>query len=164
MSCEELLLARLRARGLRLTPQRELVLAALHHVEGPATAEEIYARVHAVSASVDISTVYRTLELFQEFQLVSSFDPGDGKRRYEHLGVEAPHHHLVCRVCGQMIPITHRDVRPLTEYLAATYGFVVDEGDLTISGLCAPCHAAQTNAALHSNSMTTDYQTQQIET
>jgi Fur family ferric uptake transcriptional regulator len=142
MSCEELLLERLRARGLRLTPQRELVLAALHHVEGPATAEEIYTRVHTVSASVDISTVYRTLELFQEFQLVSSFDPGDGKRRYEHLGVEAPHHHLVCRSCGQVIPIEQADVHPLAEHLAAAYGFAVDEGDLTISGLCATCRAA----------------------
>ncbi len=142
MSCEELLLEHLRARGLRLTPQRELVLATLHHIEGPATAEEIYARVHAVSASVDISTVYRTLELFQEFQLVSSFDPGDGKRRYEHLGVEAPHHRLVCRSCGQVIPIEQADVRPLAEHLATAYGFTVDEGDLTISGLCATCRAA----------------------
>jgi Fur family ferric uptake transcriptional regulator len=139
MSCEELFLERLRARGLRLTPQRELVLAALHQLDGPATVDEIYARVHALSASVDISTVYRTLELFQEFQLVSSFDPGDGKRRYEHLGVEAPHHHLVCRACGQVIPVAQADLRPLAEHLAEAYGFIVDEGDLTISGLCATC-------------------------
>jgi Fur family ferric uptake transcriptional regulator len=142
MSCEELLLEHLRARGLRLTPQRELVLAALHRIEGPATAEEIYAHVHEVSASVDISTVYRTLELFQEFQLVSSFDPGDGKRRYEHLGVEAPHHHLVCRACGQVIPIAQADLRPLANHLAETYGFVADDGDLTIPGLCAACRAS----------------------
>lgn len=142
MACEERLLEHLRARGLRLTPQRELVLAALHHLDGPATAEEIYARVHAVSTSVDISTVYRTLELFQEFQLISSFDPGDGKRRYEHVGVDAPHHHLVCRACGQVIPIAHADVRPLADRLAETYGFVVDEADLTISGLCATCRTA----------------------
>ena len=143
MSCEELLLERLRARGLRFTPQRELVLAALHQLDGPATVEEIHARVHDVSASIDISTVYRTLELFQEFQLVSSFDPGDGKRRYEHLGVEAPHHHLVCRTCGQVIPVTQADLRPLAEHLAATYDFAIDEGDLTISGLCAACRAAE---------------------
>lgn len=143
MSCEELLLEHLRARGLRLTPQRELVLAALHQLDGPETAEEIYARVHTVSASVDISTVYRTLELFQEFQLVSSFDPGDGKRRYEHLGVEAPHHHLVCRVCGQVIPIAQADLLPLAEHLAETYGFVAAAGGLTISGLCATCRAAE---------------------
>ena len=143
MSCEELLLERLRERGLRLTPQRELVLAALHQLDGPATVDEICVRVHAVSVSVDISTVYRTLELFQEFQLVSSFDSGDGKRRYEHLGVGAPHHHLVCRACGQVAPITQADLRPLAEHLAETYGFVVDEGDLTISGLCATCHAVE---------------------
>jgi Fur family ferric uptake transcriptional regulator len=147
MSCEELLLEHLRARGLRLTPQRELVLAALHKLDAPETVEEIHARVHAVSASVDISTVYRTLELFQEFQLVSSFDPGDGKRRYEHLGVEAPHHHLVCRACGRMIPIAQADLHPLAEHLAEAYGFIADDGDLTISGLCAACSAAAATAA-----------------
>ncbi len=142
MSCEEHFIRQLRARGLRLTPQRELVLTVMHQLDAPSTTEEIYARVHAVSVSVDISTVYRTLELFQEFQLVSSFDPGDGKRRYEHLGVEAPHHHLVCRSCGQVIPIAQADLRPLAEHLAESYGFIADDGDLTISGLCATCRAA----------------------
>ncbi len=141
MSCQEVLLRHLHKRGLRLTPQRELVLSVLHQIEAPSTAEEIYARVHAISASVDISTVYRTLELFQEFQLVAAFDPGDGTRRYEHLGVEAPHHHLVCRSCGNVIQVALEDLRPLCDQLTATLGFVADPVGLTIPGLCAACSA-----------------------
>jgi Fur family ferric uptake transcriptional regulator len=52
---------------------------------------------------VDISTVYRTLDLLQEFDLVSSVDPGDDQRRYELLGIHGPHLHLVCRACGRVI-------------------------------------------------------------
>lgn len=142
MSCQKVLLRHLHERGLRLTPQRELVLNVLHQIEAPSTAEEIYARVHAISASVDISTVYRTLELFQEFQLVAAFDPGDGTRRYEHLGVEAPHHHLVCRACGTVAQVPLEELQPLIAHLAATSGFVADAVGLTIPGLCAACSTA----------------------
>ena len=142
MSCKELFVRQLRERGLRLTPQRELVLTVMHQLEAPSTAEEIYARVHAVSASVDISTVYRTLDLFQELQLVAAFDPGDGLRRYEHLGIEAPHHHLVCRSCGKVSDVALETLQPLVEHLTATSGFVADAAGLTISGLCETCSAA----------------------
>ncbi|HUV95705.1 MAG TPA: transcriptional repressor, partial [Anaerolineae bacterium] len=70
-------------RGFRITPQREMVLASLHHIDGHATVDEIYARVQARSSSVDVSTVYRTLELLKEFRLVAYIDLGDGQHRYE---------------------------------------------------------------------------------
>lgn len=139
MSCKKLLIQHLHDRGLRLTPQRELVLSVMHQIEAPSTAEEIYERVHVVSSSVNISTVYRTLDLFQEFKLVSVFDPGDGKRRYEHLGVEAPRHHLVCQSCGKVIQVTLEELQSLAESLVETYGFVIDPAGLTIPGLCATC-------------------------
>lgn len=147
MSCKELFVRQLRERGLRLTPQRELVLTVMHQLEAPSTAEEIYARVHAISASVDISTVYRTLDLFQELHLVAAFDPGDGLRRYEHLGVEAPHHHLVCRSCGKVIDVALETLQPLVEHLTAASGFVADVAGLTISGLCAMCSIATVQKA-----------------
>jgi len=73
--------------------------------------------------------------------LIAVFDPGDGKRRYEHLGVEAPHHHLVCHACGKVIQVALDELQPLTAYLAETYGFVTDPAGLTIPGLCAACSA-----------------------
>lgn len=51
---------------------------------------------------MDISTVYRTLDLLQEFDLVSCVDPPDDQRRYELLGIHGPHLHLVCQACGQI--------------------------------------------------------------
>jgi Fur family ferric uptake transcriptional regulator len=69
MACEEVFLQKLRERGFRLTPQREMVLSAMHEIEGLATADQIYGRVQEQSSAVDISTVYRTLDLLQEFAL-----------------------------------------------------------------------------------------------
>jgi Fur family ferric uptake transcriptional regulator len=141
MACEELFLKELRKRGFRLTPQREMVLSVLHDIQGHATAEEIYARVQAISSSVDISTVYRTLELLQEFDLVAAFDLEDGQRHYELLGVHGPHCHLVCRACGKTLGVDQEVVRPLGERLLQEYGFQADLEHLTIPGLCQECQA-----------------------
>ncbi len=141
MSCENLFRQRLRERGLRLTPQRELVLAVMHQLEAPATAEEIYTRVKAVNRGVDISTVYRTLELLREFRLVEVFDTG-GIRKYEHLGLEPPHHHLVCRRCGKSIAIPMEALQELADRLERQYGFALTDEGLTLLGLCATCREA----------------------
>lgn len=141
MSCEKTFIQQLRARGFRLTPQREMVLSVLHDVEGLVTAEEIYARVQRRSSSVDISTVYRTLDLLQEFNLVSSVDPGDGQRRYEFLGLHGAHLHLVCQACGQVSGVELEVAQPFIERLQAACGFQATLDHLSIPGLCPACAA-----------------------
>ncbi len=141
MSCEKKFARELRAQGLRLTPQREIILGVLHEIEGLATAEEIYARVKEVTSSTDISTVYRTLELLQEFHLVASVDPADGDRRYELLGLHGPHLHLVCRKCGRVIGMPLEPFRSFMAYVDEVHGFAVDLEHLSIPGLCAACRA-----------------------
>lgn len=139
MACEEAFIQKLRAQGLRLTPQREMVLSVMHQIEGLATVEEIFARVQARSTAVDVSTVYRTLDLLQEFGLVACVDRGDGQHRYELLGVHGPHVHLICQQCGQAIGVELDEVRPLAEHLQTQYGFAADLDHLSIPGLCQTC-------------------------
>jgi len=139
MSCEEVFFKQLREHGFRLTPQREMVLSALHDVEGFTTAEEIYERVSAITASVDISTVYRTLELLQDFHLVASVDPGDGQRRYELLGLHGQHFHLVCLSCGEIIGVEPEAIEGLATAMRERYGFEIDLEHLSIPGLCCEC-------------------------
>lgn len=141
MACEELFLKELRKRGFRLTPQREMVLSVLHDIQGHATAEEIYTRVRQISSSVDISTVYRTLELLQDFDLVAAFDLEDGQRHYELLGVHGPHCHLVCRSCGKAVGVEQKVLQPLGERLLKAYGFRADLDHLMVPGLCRECRA-----------------------
>lgn len=143
MACEEFFFQKLRERGLRLTPQREMVLSVMHDLSDFATVDEIHQRVQALSASVDISTVYRTLELFQEFDLVACVDTGDGQRRFELVGVRQPHAHLVCRLCGQVVGVDLEQVQPLTALLQDDYGFEADLNHLSIPGVCQTCRASK---------------------
>lgn len=139
MSCQESFFKELRERGLRLTPQRELVLAALHEIEGLAGVEEIYDRVQALSSAVDISTVYRTLDLLQEFGVVTGVEGADGQRRYELTVGREPHVHLVCSRCGAVIGADQAPVRGLADTLRAAYGFELDLKRLSLPGLCPAC-------------------------
>jgi Fur family ferric uptake transcriptional regulator len=142
MSCEEGFIRQLRARGLRLTPQREMVLGVLHQMAGFASAEEIYERVRVVSAAVDLSTVYRTLDLLQDFQIVACVEGNDGQRRYELATDHAPHIHLVCTTCGAVTGATPDPLLPGLAALAEQSGFAVDLAQLCLPGQCARCRAA----------------------
>jgi len=143
MSCEEFFFKKLHERGFRLTPQREMVLSVMHHMDEFATADEIYHRVSALSSSVDISTVYRTLDLLEGFQMVSCLEPGDGQRVYKLLTVHGLHMHLICSACGQVIGADLDLARPLAVHLREQYGFEADLNRLSVPGLCQECQARQ---------------------
>lgn len=142
MTCEERFIHQLRERGLRVTPQRELVLRVLHEIEGFVTAEEICARVQAIAASVDASTIYRTLDLLGEFNLVSVLDTGEGLRRYELLGIHGLHHHLHCTHCQRIIGVEHSELQPLLAQLENVHDFTITPTSWTFSGLCRTCRDA----------------------
>jgi len=139
MSCEEIFLEKLRKRGFRLTPQREIVLSILHQIDSMASVEEIFEKVQDISTAIDISTVYRTLDLLQEFNLVISTDLGDGHQDYKLVGAEDPHLHLVCRQCGAVIGTEMGPGSSLAAYYLENYGFRVDFDFLSFPGLCKNC-------------------------
>ncbi|MBM3190953.1 MAG: transcriptional repressor [Chloroflexi bacterium] len=137
MSCEALLVQELKARGLRLTPQREMVLDALHVLRGHASVDEIYRQVSLRCASMDKSTVYRALGLLQELGLVVQVDLGDNVLRYE-LATHGPHIHLLCERCERMTTLRLADMTSLAERLRQREGFVMAEHQV-IRGLCPAC-------------------------
>jgi Fur family ferric uptake transcriptional regulator len=143
MACEEIFLRELRGRGFRMTPQREMVLSAMHETEGLATADDIYRRVQRISNAVDISTVYRTLELLQELSLVAAVEGNDGQRSYELLAGHGRHAHLVCRKCGVVLGAEMAPFDALAGKIRHDHGFRVDVENLTFAGLCAGCAVAQ---------------------
>lgn len=142
MACEQVFLQQLRERGFWLTPRREMILSVLHDVERLATVDEIHSWVQRLSTSVDLSTVYRTLDLLQDFDLVSCVDPGEDQRRYELLGIHGPHLHLVCQTCGQVIAADVEVAKSFGESLRAEYGFRPALDHLSIPGLCPACAAS----------------------
>jgi Fur family ferric uptake transcriptional regulator len=120
-----------------------MILSVMHDIEGLATVDEIYGRVQEISSSVDISTVYRTLDLLQELDLVACVDPGEDQRRYELLGTHGPHLHLVCGACGQVMSAGLEAAQTLRERLQAEYGFEAALDHLTVPGLCPACTVSE---------------------
>jgi Fur family ferric uptake transcriptional regulator len=131
---------RLRARGMRLTPQRERVLAAVTALEH-ATPEAIGARLReeagATGAAPDTSTVYRNLELLERLGLVWHTHLGKGAPVYH--STERPHLHVVCQSCGEVVSVAPDLLDGAAERLAADLGFTVDVGHVALSGTCRAC-------------------------
>ena len=129
--------AQLRAKGYRLTPQRQLVLQAVGEL-GHGTPDEIVTAVRRTAHGVNISTVYRTLELLEELGLVSHTHLGHGAPTYS-VATDDDHVHLVCRDCGDVSEAPPDVIAPVVEELAATRGFSVDVGHFAVFGRCAAC-------------------------
>ncbi|MEV6106818.1 transcriptional repressor [Streptomyces sp. NPDC051940] len=132
--------ADLRQRGYRLTPQRQLVLEAVDTLEH-ATPDAILCEVRKTAAGVNISTVYRTLELLEELGLVSHAHLGHGAPTY-HLADRHHHLHLVCRDCDEVTEADVSVAQPFADTLRETFGFETDLKHFAIFGRCAKCSAA----------------------
>ena len=130
--------SKLSEQGYRLTPQRMMILSAIENGDGHISAEEIYAQVTAKYPRVNISTVYRTLELLKRLGLVTETDLGDGRLRY-HPADKGHHHHLVCTECGVVIDLDESLLSPVKDVLLREYGFLADLRHLAIFGRCANC-------------------------
>jgi Fur family ferric uptake transcriptional regulator len=127
----------LRSRGLRLTAQRQLVLEAVYEL-GHATPDQVHAAVARTAAGVNITTVYRTLELLEELGLVTHAHLSHGAPTY-HAAGEDQHVHLVCRECGVVAELPPAVLDELVQRLATERGFLVDVGHVALFGLCRDC-------------------------
>lgn len=136
--------AELRAKGYRLTPQRQLVLEAVGTL-GHATPDEIVTAVRRTASGVNISTVYRTLELLEELALVRHTHLGHGAPTYSVAG-DDDHVHLVCRDCGGIEEAPTELVTGVVDRLAREKGFSVDVGHFALFGRCAACCAGESPA------------------
>ena len=131
----------LRSRGYRVTPQRQMVLEAVARLDH-ATPEEIAACVQQSAKGVNISTIYRTLELLDSLGLVTHTHLNHGAPTY-HLASDAGHVHLVCQGCGKIDEASQEEVAPLTTVLDHRHGFETNVSHLTVFGRCHDCRSKQ---------------------
>jgi Fur family ferric uptake transcriptional regulator len=132
--------SRLRGSGYRLTPQRELILGAVEKL-GHATPDEVLAEVRAQSAAINVSTVYRTLEVLEELGLVRHAHLSDRAPTY-HSVTEHEHFHVVCRNCHRVVSVDPDVITEMTQRLSDDHDFLVDVGHLTVFGRCGDCRQA----------------------
>jgi Fur family ferric uptake transcriptional regulator len=130
--------------GYRLTPQRTLVWDVLRRDAGHLAADEICLRVQQHFPNINISTVYRTLELLVNLDLVRETQLGPNHRLFE-VEEEVPHHHLVCDACGRVQHVHDEDLGDLAHLLLGQQGFQLREA--TLHGWCAACRSTTEDPA-----------------
>jgi Fur family ferric uptake transcriptional regulator len=129
----------LRARGLRVTAQRAVILETLSGMRGHRSAQDVFDRAATKLPGLNLATVYRTLELLYQVGLVDVLTSGTEVQRYTFRDAHHRHAHLVCRRCGQMMEADLGLVERLRSEVEAQSGFLIDDHHLALSGLCADC-------------------------
>jgi len=115
-----------------------LILQAILNSPRHICAEDIYEQVREEYPHINISTIYRTLELLKEHHAISVTDLGQGSVLYELLKEER-HHHMVCLSCGKIFEFDHRFLQPLEAALEEGYRFKARIDHFAVFGLCADC-------------------------
>jgi Fur family ferric uptake transcriptional regulator len=128
----------LREQGYRLTLQREIIIEAVEAVEGHISVDDIYQQVHPRFPQVNLSTIYRTLELLEQAGLVGHSHFHDGVTKWHRAG-EGHHQHLICERCGAESELELSVVAPLATEIRERYGFAANLGHFAITGICQSC-------------------------
>jgi len=132
----------LTVKGFKLTPQREITLKVLlENEKDHLSAEEVYMLVKREFPVIGLATVYRTLELLADIQIVQKMNFGDGVARFDLRmeGHEHMHHHLICKVCGALEEIEDDWLREMEQKIAKDYGFQVTDHRLDFKGEYQTC-------------------------
>lgn len=140
------LVNRLRARGLRVTPQRAMILEAVESISGHMTAEDVHTRVQRVSPYVNLATVYRTLDLLRGLNLITDADMGTGATHFA-LRSHADHHHAICRGCQKSLEFPPALLDDFMSSLQTQYRFRAEANHIVVFGWCPQCDPEP--AALH---------------
>jgi Fur family ferric uptake transcriptional regulator len=131
--------ARLREHGYRSTPQRQLVLEAVEELRH-GTPEEILVEVQRTASGVNLSTIYRTLEVLEDVGLVTHAHIGHGAPT-DHAVDEHVHIHLVCDRCRKILSIPASVAQGFVDTLDKDYGFRTDISHVSVHGRCDNCEA-----------------------
>jgi Fur family ferric uptake transcriptional regulator len=129
----------LRKQGHRLTRPRLLMLEVLSAGGDHLSAEQMHAEIGRRNPEVNLSTVYRTLEMLVSVGIVREADLGGGRRFFELTSESDPHHHLVCRGCGRIEHIAGRHLDEVESHVLTSHGFAIEETALTSFGRCRSC-------------------------
>ncbi len=139
MSCSERLRQEMRLRGIRVTPQRAVILETVSHLGGHPTATEVYREASRRLPGLNPATVYRTLASLQAAGMVDGMSGSSGKPRYSVRDLSHPHHHLVCIDCGGELEIDPGWITDLARQVRRRKGFRLHTHHLTLTGRCRDC-------------------------
>lgn len=125
---------RCEAKGLRMTDQRRTIAAVLEAADDHPDVEELYARASTVDPNISLATVYRTVKLFEEADILEKLDFRDGRARYED--ADRDHHdHLIDMNSGEVIEFVDEEIEALQEKIAEKLGYTLKGHRMELYGV-----------------------------
>ena len=109
-------------KGVRLTDQRKLIAKVMSEADDHPDVDELHKRVNKVDTKISIATVYRTVKLFEEANIIAKHDFKGGKSRYEQT-TEEHHDHLIDINTGEIIEFVDNDIEKLQTKVAEKFGY-----------------------------------------
>lgn len=134
--------ARLRERGLKSTGPRDDIARVFFELGRHISAEELYAEVRKVNPHVGYATIYRTLKLLKDCNLLFERHFEEGQARYEVAG-EQHHDHFICESCGRIIEFENDEIERMQDSIASKLGVLLTHHKMELYGLCGDCRAKQ---------------------
>lgn len=132
----------LKAKDYKITNQRKTIIQEfLTERETHLSAEDVFHAVKKEHPEIGLATVYRTLDLLADLEIIHKIDFGDGRARYEIGGEENHlHHHLICLTCGQVTEFNDDLLENLEEIVRQQNGFKVLDHQVKFYGICGVCN------------------------
>lgn len=122
------------AAGMRMTEQRRVIAGVLSRAEDHPDVEEVHRRAVEIDAGISIATVYRTVRLFEEADILTRHDFGDGRSRYEPISDEH-HDHLIDIQTGRVVEFTNDEIERLQTEVARKLGYRLVDHRLELYGV-----------------------------
>lgn len=121
-------------KGMKMTGQRRVIARVLSGSQDHPNVDEVYQRAFAIDPKISIATVYRTVRLFEEANILEKHDFGDGSARYEE-ATEDHHDHLINIQSGQVIEFHNDEIEALQAKIAARHGLRLVDHRLELYGV-----------------------------
>ena len=122
-------------KGIRMTEQRKTIAQTIASSTDHPSVEDVYMRAHKLDAKISLATVYRTVKLFEESQVIQKLEIGDGKARYEE-NPGTHHDHLIDVRTGKIIEFYNAEIEKLQEKIANEHGYKLVDHRLEL--FCVP--------------------------
>jgi Fur family ferric uptake transcriptional regulator len=145
MKFEERFKNYLKRRGLKFTPERQIILKGVFSIHYHFDVDKLYEILRKQGKTISRATIYRTLPLLVESGLVKEYFHCQGKTSYEHVFGHDHHDHLFCIKCGKIIEFKEKRIERLQDEICKKYEFKSLEHRLSIKGYCKKCAKEKLN-------------------
>lgn len=127
----------IKRKGLRRTPQRDAIVELIFSTDDHFTAEELYERIRKTNSTASRATLYRTLTLLVEANLLHEIDLGGDQKTYDPNFVDSPtHNHLICIDCGKVVEFADDNIEILNDCITRRLGFRPARQSIRIEACC----------------------------